>query len=590
MAYQRLQKSSSWSPKIPTNVSRFDASPITVQRQPASTTTQEQDELAYTALPSDWISNNSLFRGLSEAESVPTQEGQQINASIAQMDGEQAVQRQAMLNEDEVMMKPESGIIQRQTEVIQKADDEASWEKALIKTDRSNPILAIGQQRGSQQPLPQQPGWQQTSPSDKKDSESKRSMLRMGQRFNPKPLPNQYKDEEKKAGWRAQHFWQAGGDPESTNITTKYYSPEERKQSHVHLDSEGRLITHGGEELDTRDKKAQLHAKRKNYPEVGFVMGLDGEFYTFDGGVPKQKDDGTWEGINHSSPLAGADVAGAGTLVAQQGFIREITDSSGHYQPTAEHTYQTVKSLHDRGAEMAPLVQDLTNPEEVEQGAEPVMDIGPSSAIVTLTNKPGMPGNISLRYQQFLQSEGNEQQIRNKARLNQSIETFDRNQLQHTPTRVSNPLDEFKTEQFLQNVDSFPIPVPDFDLEQEKRIESEQFTTDPKEVQSRMQAKNPLIEGEELLNAEKYGQAANYFYKLAQAPNSNYWEECMNQLIEVMHKIVWQTSNSGNLKSDEITQILRFIGDNYYQKLDENGGLAQKVRLMAGEYEVKIPN
>lgn len=55
-----------------------------------------------------------------------------------------------------------------------------------------------------------------------------------------------------------------------------------------------------------------------------YVIGLDGEFYTNDHirGV-----------IHHSSEFSGGPLWGAGEIVAHQGHVLKITNSSGHYQP-----------------------------------------------------------------------------------------------------------------------------------------------------------------------------------------------------------------------------------------------------------------
>jgi hypothetical protein len=52
---------------------------------------------------------------------------------------------------------------------------------------------------------------------------------------------------------------------------------------------------------------------------------------------------------HHSTPLAGAPVAGAGHLVAPGGKVAEIHDDSGHYKPSADFTLQVVEQLEALG-------------------------------------------------------------------------------------------------------------------------------------------------------------------------------------------------------------------------------------------------
>ncbi len=55
---------------------------------------------------------------------------------------------------------------------------------------------------------------------------------------------------------------------------------------------------------------------------------------------------GDWyiQGLNHSSPVAGRDVKFAGEVRVYDGVITNVTDRSGHYQPSAEQTYAWLAS------------------------------------------------------------------------------------------------------------------------------------------------------------------------------------------------------------------------------------------------------
>jgi hypothetical protein len=239
-------------------------------------------------------------------------------------------------------------------------------------------------------------------------------------------LDPKHKDEDKQAGeWRKK--WNlAKGRADSPNVTTKYYNAEERAQSQIRIGQEGKLMTASNQPLDTTEKKAHMRLERPDFPEVGYVMSPEGNIHVFDGGYKNSQDGRTSQGVHHSSPVAGGAVAAAGTLSTEGGVIREITDASGHYKPSADYTYQAVKRLHDQKAAMEKTIVDEKTGEE-----------GPSSARVTLVDKRALENessstaqadqpleNISLRYQQFLQTGGNEKQIRHKAQLNKEIQVF----------------------------------------------------------------------------------------------------------------------------------------------------------------------
>jgi hypothetical protein len=55
---------------------------------------------------------------------------------------------------------------------------------------------------------------------------------------------------------------------------------------------------------------------------------------------------------HHSSLTGGKDVIFAGTAAFHQGFIRELSDSSGHYKPTSEQTRAALRDLVDRGLDL----------------------------------------------------------------------------------------------------------------------------------------------------------------------------------------------------------------------------------------------
>jgi hypothetical protein len=76
-----------------------------------------------------------------------------------------------------------------------------------------------------------------------------------------------------------------------------------------------------------------------------------GQVHTFKPGQTDEAD-GKKKITHHSTPLAGAPVAGAGHLVMSRGNVKEIHDDSGHYKPSADFTLQVVEQLEKLGASL----------------------------------------------------------------------------------------------------------------------------------------------------------------------------------------------------------------------------------------------
>ncbi len=58
---------------------------------------------------------------------------------------------------------------------------------------------------------------------------------------------------------------------------------------------------------------------------------------------------------HHSSLSAGEDILFAGTVAFSDGYIRELSDLSGHYKPTPEQTILILKELRRRGVDLSHL-------------------------------------------------------------------------------------------------------------------------------------------------------------------------------------------------------------------------------------------
>jgi len=75
-----------------------------------------------------------------------------------------------------------------------------------------------------------------------------------------------------------------------------------------------------------------------------FVMSPDGELYASEHKVGR---------FHHSSFLAGGDAAAAGEIKVVAGKVRGLTNKSGHYAPSYQHTGQVLAELRDLGQDLS---------------------------------------------------------------------------------------------------------------------------------------------------------------------------------------------------------------------------------------------
>jgi hypothetical protein len=187
---------------------------------------------------------------------------------------------------------------------------------------------------------------------------------------------------------------------------TRYYSNEEREEHQ--LSFQDGLVNQGEDLLDTTDAQGSTLKGSKADRHI-FAMDGQGKFTATDAAMSKftKGEDGKVERIHHSSLVQGEPVAAAGEIEVEEGHIRSISDHSGHYKPTGEMTFNAVSALQDHGAL---LDTSLVNEEAINKPAN-----------VNLVGKDVGEEEIILTSQQYLQTEGNEEQIRLKNKLNEEI-------------------------------------------------------------------------------------------------------------------------------------------------------------------------
>jgi hypothetical protein len=138
-------------------------------------------------------------------------------------------------------------------------------------------------------------------------------------------------------------------------------------------------------------------------------------------------------GYHHTSPVAGAPVAGAGQMKLEDGWVVEITDESGHYRPPAENQYGTMEYLSTEGVAFK-RPAEWNDEDEVTGYHDAQVRLTGAGTGARPTDKaewleeahnrePFYPtDDISLSSSQFEQTGGNEAQIRAKQALNKEFQ------------------------------------------------------------------------------------------------------------------------------------------------------------------------
>ena len=200
------------------------------------------------------------------------------------------------------------------------------------------------------------------------------------------------------AGLTLQQQVQFGQQMADTDIAVTHYNTPEQQAANTLTPVDGQLQTAGGAAAD-------VPAPRYIDDDRGviYAMGAGGEVVGNLDNAPSRRQATTPDGrpqerrLHHSSMLAGADVAHAGHIGTEAGKVNYLDDNSGHYQPSAEHTFDAFNRLSEQG----------------------VLDKDSTSGRVNLVDKRvGRGGNrgaeADLSFSAFSQTGGNEAAIRAK--------------------------------------------------------------------------------------------------------------------------------------------------------------------------------
>jgi len=116
----------------------------------------------------------------------------------------------------------------------------------------------------------------------------------------------------------------------------KYLTEAERAKLKLTV-KDGKVYDADGNLYDTSDAGTFFSGKGKSI----FVMDENGNIY-----ASKYQEVGEF---HHSSMLGGKPVAGAGEITVKNGTITEISNKSGHYQPTQKINQQVLQQIDSEG-------------------------------------------------------------------------------------------------------------------------------------------------------------------------------------------------------------------------------------------------
>ena len=239
-----------------------------------------------------------------------------------------------------------------------------------------------------------------------------------GYTTGPAARKDHYEGEDVRAG-----AWRNKRNPDETNIVTEYEDRGTLDERAGQADDEGRLLDADGQlvadgswgwVIDEETRALLLFN-----PSSAMWTAPDGSTTRGQGQNLLQLLRAGYrvQATHHTTPVAGMPVVGAGMMQVSGGYIVELTDESGHYQPDAGKQYAALQSLVDQGFSVEDARVRLTGNAMAGRptGKQEWIDEAVSA-------NPGFPtGDVSLRSEQFLQTEGDEYQIRYKAALNQHI-------------------------------------------------------------------------------------------------------------------------------------------------------------------------
>ncbi len=139
-----------------------------------------------------------------------------------------------------------------------------------------------------------------------------------------------------------------GEDQSTVRTSVKYLSPQEREAYKVSV-QDGRVFDSTGKPFETRNAPTEWGSDRR---AAIFVMDKKKNLY-----LSNSLNSAT---LKHSSFLAGGPVASAGEMQIEDGYVKSVSNRSGHYVPTGKHLERVAQELEKKGA--APADRDYVEP------------------------------------------------------------------------------------------------------------------------------------------------------------------------------------------------------------------------------------
>lgn len=164
---------------------------------------------------------------------------------------------------------------------------------------------------------------------------------------------------------------------------------------------DGLLVDSKGQPVDTKGAKPGL--KDSEMDRMIYAMGPDGDMHMKDASAETAKHSSSkhHQYFHHSSFYQGDDVAGAGDMEVKDGWVKSVSNSSGHYTPGKDQLLNTLTELDERGVNT-----DVSKAELHDHKGQASYPAGP-----------------------FLKSEGDTELLDKRSRMLDDIGTFDRSSL-----------------------------------------------------------------------------------------------------------------------------------------------------------------
>jgi hypothetical protein len=195
----------------------------------------------------------------------------------------------------------------------------------LKKLGRSNPL-----KHGDEPRLPGRSPWREGDPTP--------PPLTRDEPLPSTPMDNYFHYEDLPGDTR--NPWGGFSYPNGEPSAVRYLDEAEREQHRLFVDADGNLRRASDNELFDTSSANTVWGGEDGGRAI-FVMDRDGNLYASN---YQARGD-----FHHSSLLAGGEVAGAGEIRVDNGRIIDMTDKSGHYQPSADLNDNAVDELRRQG-------------------------------------------------------------------------------------------------------------------------------------------------------------------------------------------------------------------------------------------------